>query len=296
MTYQAVAYGAKGFLWFTAAQRKNYPSVGIGMPFLAREIAFLKDAVLAPDVPGSLTIEAAQPDHVHVSVRNVRGTAAIVMVNTATKAQQVRFKWASRSKSGTLHVVSEARQLTPGADGTYRDEFAPYAVHIYMSRPVRTGLPTIGSVQAQIEKADAARKKPGNLAFEDSGVEVSCSSSARYGSKPGRVVDGVVGGYGWKDKTLNEYPDWLTLTWPEPVTAGRVAVYSRSIGEAEIQARANGQWKTVGRLRAKESADRDAPLTAAFTPVRTDSLRVWVTAGRNGKDQTKVSEIEVYAK
>lgn len=297
MTYQAVAYGAKGFLWFTAGGRPNYPSLSIGMPFLAREIAFLKDAVLAPDVPGALTIEAGRPDHVHVSVRNVRGTAAIVMVNTATKAQQVRFKWASRPDSGTLHVVSEARQLTPGADGTYRDEFAPYAVHIYMSRPVRTGLPTIGSVQAQIEKADAARKKPGNLAFEDSGVEVAVSSKkSRSWERHNRVVNGVVGGYGWKDKTRNEYPDWLTLTWPEPVTAGRVAVYSRSIGAAEIEARANGQWKTVGRLRAKESADRDAPLTAAFTPVRTDSLRVWVTAGRKGKDQTEISEIEVYAK
>ncbi|MBN1672580.1 MAG: hypothetical protein JXR37_16180, partial [Kiritimatiellae bacterium] len=188
------------------------------------------------------------------------------------------------------------RQLSPDAGGAYRDTFAPYAAHIYMSKPVRTGLPTLAAVQAEIEQADAARKKPGNLAFEDSGVQVTVSSSAQFGSSIMAAVDGVLDGQGWKDHTPKTYPDWLALSWPRPLDAGRVALYSRSIGEAEVQVRANGEWKTVGRLRADESAEKRAPLTAAFTPVRTDSLRVLVSAGRNGKEQTEISEIEVYAK
>ena len=88
MTYQAVVYGATGFLWYTFSHAGNYPDIGLGMPFLAREVQRLKAFVLSPDVPDAVRVNAPKPEHIHVSLRRAREAERPLAVNTATETNR----------------------------------------------------------------------------------------------------------------------------------------------------------------------------------------------------------------
>ncbi len=126
--YQAVAHGAKGFLWYTYGQIHNYPDLEIGMPFLSREARDLKAAILANDEPDAVAVKAPQPEHIHVALRRAEGDLYVFAVNTATEPQEVSFT--VTGAPDTLYVVSEGRQVSL-RDGSFTDSFDIYATHIY---------------------------------------------------------------------------------------------------------------------------------------------------------------------
>jgi hypothetical protein len=285
--YQAVVYGAKGFLWYTYSQYRNYPDLYLGMPFLAREMADLKDAVLADEVPGAVTVKAAKPGHMHVRLRQVGHELTLVAVNTATEPQEATFT--VRDAPAKLFVVSEGRTVSL-AQGSFTDHFGVYAAHIYSTREALAGREQLADSQAAIDRANAARKKPGNLAFEEQGTRVVVSSGAQYGNEPDRVLDGITRGMGWLSKESNKLGEWLQVIWPTEQTIGRVVAYTTSIQEAEVQVPAGeGQWKTVGKLSGQ-------PLTATFDPVQTSTIRLRVTRLQPDKKQSTLQEVEAYAK
>jgi hypothetical protein len=285
--YQAVVYGAKGFLWYTYSQYRNYPDLYLGMPFLAREMADLRTAVLTDDVPGAVTVKAAKPEHMHVSLRQVGKELILFAVNTATEPQAATFS--VKSAPAKLNVVSEGRTVNLDHGG-FTDQFGVYATHIYSTREALAGREQLAETQAAIDRDNAARKKPGNLAFEEYGTRVVVSSGAQYGNEPDRVLDGIPRGMGWLSKEPNKLGEWLQVIWPAEQTIGRVVAYSTSIQEAEVQVPAGAdQWKTVGKLSGQ-------PLTATFAPVRTNAIRLRVTALQPEKKQSTLQEVEAYAK
>ncbi|MEN6345582.1 MAG: carbohydrate binding family 9 domain-containing protein [Armatimonadia bacterium] len=286
-TYQAVVHGAKGFLWYTYSQYRNYPDLYLGMPFVAREIADLKAAVLAQDVPQAVTVKAPKAEHMHVSLRKVGDELTLFAVNTATEPQEVTFS--VKGAPANLFVVSEGRKVSL-AGGSFTDKFGIYASHLYSTREALAGREQVSTAQAAIDQANAARRKPGNLAFEDYDTRVVVSSGAQYGNEPDRVLDGVTQGMGWLSKDPKKLGEWLQVIWPAEQSIGRVVAYSTSILEAEVQVPAGeGQWKTVGKLSGQ-------PLTAAFEPVKTTTLRILVTALQPDKTQSNLQEVEAYAK
>ncbi|MFH1569403.1 MAG: hypothetical protein ABIL09_15515 [Gemmatimonadota bacterium] len=293
MTYQAAAYGAHGFLWYTYSQVANYPDLDIGMRWLSREVADLAPYLLAPDDEDlEVQVQAPQPEHVHVAVRRQGAHLLVIAVSTATEPQDVSLALSPAPVGRTFNVVSESRQIA-AEGGVLRDRFGVYETHLYTTDPGLAGRPDIAGPTAAIARADATRRKRGNLAFESSGVQVAVSSEAQYGSTPARVVDGVTGGMRWRDRTPGEYPDWLTLQWPAPVNVGRVVVYSGTIADAQVQVPGEGgAWQTVGQA-AGASAD---PVEIRLAqPASTTSLRLLVTAGRPDQSDTQVTEVEVYA-
>jgi len=289
MAYQAVIHGAKGFLWYTFSQVGNYPELNLGMPFLAREVLALKEFVLAPEVPFDLQVKAPQREHVHASLRRVGEEWVLFAVNTATEAQTVEFSLPAEM-GDPLFVISENR-TAPVQNGRLTDDFALYATHLYTNSERLAGGELLAEVQQAIDQANAARKKPGNLAFEDSGVTVGTSSNSTYGSTPDRVVDGVLTNMKWQDGTPKQFPDWITLTWPTPQTIGRVVVYTPTLADYEVQVPGEGeQWRTVAAVQ-----DADAnPTEVSFEPVETQAVRIWVTKLRPEAEYSQVWEIEAY--
>lgn len=284
--YQAVIYGAKGFIWYTYGQYGNYPELNLGMPFLAREMADLKAAVLADDVPGVVTVKAPKPEHLHVSLRRVGDEMTLFAVNTATEPQTATFT--VKGAPASLYVVSEGRKVSL-AGGSFTDEFGVYASHVYSSREALAGREPMANVQAAIDRANADRKKPGNLAFEENGTRVVVSSGAQYGNEPDRVLDGITRGMGWVSRTPDKLGEWLQVIWPSEQTLGRVVAYSTTVAEAEVQVPAGeDQWRTVGKLTGD-------PLTATFAPVKTSKIRLLVTALRPEQKFSRVQEVEAYA-
>lgn len=286
-TYQAVVCGAKGFIWYTHSQYHNYPDLYLGMPFVSREIADLKDAVLADDVPQTVTVKAAKPEHMHVSLRKVGNELTLFAVNTATEPQEATFT--VKGAPANLSVVSEGRKVSL-AKGSFADQFGIYGSHVYSTRESLAGREQVAATQAAIDKDNAARNKPGNLAFEDNGTRVVVSSGSQYGNEPDRVLDGITRGMGWLSKTPNKLGEWLQVIWPAEQTVGRVVVYTTTILEAEVQVPAGAdQWKTVGKLSGQ-------PLAGTFGPVKASAIRISVTALQPDKTQSALQEVEVYAK
>lgn len=288
--YQAAIYGAKGFLWYTYAQTANYPDLGIGMPWLSHEVADLKKAILAPPTELGIRVEAEHPVHLHTSTRRVDGNLFVFAVNTAKVAQEVKLTLPGL-EGKRLQVVSENRQIAPTGD-VLSDRFDTYATHVYTTDPGLANRPQIEEVMREIARADAARRKPGNLAFEGNGTWVEFSSKSTYGSTPNRVLDGVTGGMRWRDGTPGKNPDWLTVRFPSPVTIGRVVVYSNTIAAVEIQiSDLQEGWRTVGMMENATGEKLEVLLNA---PVETDAVRILITALRDGEEYSIVHEVEAY--
>jgi hypothetical protein len=263
----------------------------MGMPFLAREIQALKAFVLANDAPNAVQVKAPKPEHMHVSLRRVGNETVLFAVNTVTEAQAVEFTLPQEIGQG-LHVVSENRTV-PVKNGRLSDDFTPYATHIYTNSEKLAARELLADVQQAIDKANAARKKPGDLAFEDSGVSITTSSNSTYGSTPDRVVDGILTNMKWQDGTPKKFPDWITLAWPSVQKIGRIVVYTDTLADFEVQTPGEGdQWRTV---KSVTSASVN-PVEASFEPIETKAIRIMVSKLRPGEDYSRVFEIEAYEK
>jgi len=291
--YQCVIYGAKGFLWYTYSHTQNYPDIGLGMPWLSFEVTDLKDAILAePAADTAVAVESDRPEHLHVSARRVNGELFVFAVSTATEPRDARLVIAPALQSTSLYVVSEERTV-PLVDGSaVTDRFDVYATHIYTTDARAGARAGMADVLEQIAAANAARKKPGNLAFEDFGTRVETSSNSAHGSTPERVVDGIEGGMLWEDGTPREFPDWLAVRWPEPVTLGRVVVFTPTLADFEVQVLDGEEWRTAGKVQG--NAEKRVEVVFEH-PVATSALRVYITGLVEGENQSRISEVEAYA-
>ena len=284
--YQAIVYGAKGFLWYTYGHAQNYPDLDIGMDYLGFEAQDLKPAILAPDAEDEVTVEAALPEHMHVTARRAGDELYVIAVNTATEPQDATITLAGLPD--TLQVVSEDRQVQ--TDGSaISDSFDIYATHIYTTDASLADRPTLASVKDSIAEANAARKKPGNLAFEDSGVEMEISSAAQYNNAPARIVDGILTNMGWSADFTAEGDPWIVLRWPEEQTFSRVVVYSSNVLALSVQVPEGDGWTTVAEASGEEQ------LEATFDTVTADAIRLLVTEVTEDARGAAIQEVEVYA-
>ncbi len=291
--YQSVIYGAKGFLWYTHSHTQNYPDIGLGMPWLSFEVADLKEAILAePAENVTITVESDVPEHLHVSARRVNGELFVFAVSTATEPLNARLAIAPAPGMPSLYVVSEERNLSLVDGAAIEDRFDIYATHIYTTDTLAGGRTGMARILEQISQAEAARRKPGNLAFEDFETRVEFSSKSTYGSTADRVVDGIENGMRWQDGTPRELPDWLTVRWPEPVTLKRAVVFSPTLADFEVQVPDGDGWRTVGQVQGNTGHRAEVVFNPA---VQSDALRVYITGLTAGATQSEIWEVEAYA-
>ena len=289
--YQAVVEGTRGFLWYTYSQVSNYPSLDIGMRWLSREVADLKDFILVQPRPNSqVSIDAPQPQHIHTTLRHVGDEVVLIVVNTATQAQVVSVGVDGQIDDGSLHVVSEQRRVEV-EDGRLRDRFGIYEAHVYTTDKRLGVREDLAAPIAAIKGAEGARRKPGDLAFEDENVRVTVSSESQYGSTPNRVVDGITRGMRWRDGTPGELLDWLLLHWPTSVEVSRLVLHSDTIAGVEVQVPMGDTWVPVGSV--VDAATSSIEITLPKT-VTTDRLRLEVTALRPGAVNSVLYEVEAY--
>ena len=295
----ALICGARGTIQFNRMVA-HYPELYLGMPYLTKELAALEPIMTAPAPP---TPPTSDSDQVKLLAKVYAGHLYVLACNADLAAREVKLTLPGVAKLGKqLQVVSEGRTVALQGEA-WTDSFGPYECHIYTTAPAPK-LATVKQIVAEIAAANAARRKPGNLAFQEfegDGVVVSASSS--YAGKFRRpdnglwhVVDGVVDTTDhykvltWRDDTPDQFPDWLEVKLPQAQKIGRVVVYpfAQSLQDAALEVFDNGQWREVGKLTGQK-AD---PLTFAFAPVTTDRLRVVITATHG--PNAIISEVEVY--
>jgi Carbohydrate family 9 binding domain-like len=291
MTYQAVIEETKGFLYYTWRHSLNYMGVQVCMPFLARETADLKDAILANDSGEAVEIAAPFPEHVQTSVRHAGGHVYLFATSTATQPQEVRFTCPNMPGDvDQLHVVSENRSVAVAQGGVFSDRFDRYGTHIYTCDAATAQRETVAAALAEVDRLDAARNRLGNLAFEDNGTTITVSSKSTYGSTPERLLDGVREGMGWRDKTARECPDWLEVVWSAPLTVGRIVTCTTSVEDAAVLVPDGEGWKELAAVTGATEPE----LTFTFPAVTTNRVRVEVRKNRTDEKYTWITEVEAY--
>ena len=150
-------------------------------------------------------------------------------------------------------------------------------------------------MQKKIDDGNAARKQPGNLAFEDSCVMIRSSSKGTHQPAPVWLVDGVRDGSGWKAMPF-EGADWVELSWPKPQKIGRVVIYSDAIADCEVQVAVGNEAKPEWRSLASAKASTSNPIELTFEPTEAKHLRIHVSRLREEIKATGIWEIEAYEK
>jgi hypothetical protein len=122
-SWLAIAGGARGLGFFPATFS---PAVGNAIAGVSRDVAKLGPALLAP-------ASAATGEGVYVGARTYAGTTYVIAVNGSFAPVRGRIGVPDLG-TRVLHVYDEARDVL-STRGTFTDDFAPLAVHVYIARP-----------------------------------------------------------------------------------------------------------------------------------------------------------------
>ena len=292
--HQAAAAGAKGFFWYCRYWIE--PHVEIGLAYLAKETAVLREAILAPESAHEFVVTGpgAKEGHVHVSRRAVGPDAYLFAVSSLGKARDIGFHAAALTDR-PLFVVGEARAVEVRT-GEFVDHFEPFATHVYTtSRRVAEQL----HIAAALNEIDAAARlvaKPGNLAHKSRGttVEVSRQPPPNRCPPAERAIDGSRWSW-WK--SWGGLPHGVDIVFAQPETIARVVIDS-NISHVEVQAQSAGVWTKLAEATSTRDDTRREVQILRFPAVNTSRLRVLsraVKAGRFVPDSTsQVWEIEAY--
>jgi hypothetical protein len=193
-----------------------------------------------------------------------------------------------------LQVLGENRVINVDPNGLLKENLKPLATMICTTDLSFADFELSTSIQKTIDTANSERKRPMNVAFEDSGVILRVSSQEIHQPSSLWIVDGLRGGRAWQAKSFTGN-EWVEMNWPKSQEIGRVVVYTDSIADAELQVAEGVSDKPVWRTVANASR-RDQTIQFSFSPVLTSQIRLVVTSLSAGKKHCKVTELEAYKK
>jgi hypothetical protein len=130
--YIAIIHGAKGLMWYGGSVTGGLflaPEEGHwdDLKKLARELRDLSPVFMSATVEGPQVSPAKAP--ISVCLKDAGGRLVLLAANRGAEAAEVTFS-SPRLTAGAAHVLSENREVSISA-GKLRDNFAPYAVHVY---------------------------------------------------------------------------------------------------------------------------------------------------------------------
>lgn len=300
----ALTLGANGFLAYPRTV-SAYPELSIGMPHLAKEQLYLGRAVLAPR--SELPVNASTRT-MKTLLKDVAGNLFLFACNAQMEPSEVLITIPGISKRARqFHVISEERTVKLQGD-SFTDAFDTFQVHVYTTSRERPELMPIKEICRLIEEAYTKRRKPGNLAYQrHEGLRLILRASSNTASGLGgradnglwHVTDGVTNTsfdkykcLTWQDSTKNKFPDWIELQFKQAHSIGRVKVYpyAKSLRDYSVQALVDDRWQDLDKVAGR----KEDLIAHTFKSVKTDKIRIWVTAA-NGP-HSRITEIEVYEK
>ena len=308
-TYLAIVHHANGFFFYNNPNPySEYPEVKIALEeCIVPELRHFESVILL-GAERPLTVRSAT-GKVHAMLKEHDGDTYLFAVSGSGPATTATFEIPGGIE-GKLNVIGEQREVSV-IDRAFSDDFADYDARVYTTARAKAPMKTVTEIRAEISRALAALRKPGNLAYADpkitSPVKTAASSSARQFHSH-LVTDGVTTGRNyWQDATRNEFPDWVEVELPQTETVSRTVVHTPNLSDYDVQVRVGAAWKVVDRIRGNTKSE----LTHRFAPVSTDCVRVvvhgahpdppyqaegvtyeFVSAG--GDRVSRVNEIEVY--
>lgn len=304
MGYDSVVSGATGVTFF---QDHRYGALRPELKPVLREFHALQDVLAGGSFLSPETV--CPQEGIKLLVREYQGRVVVIAVNRTQQTIPATLDLSRLAKTSAIQVLFEDRKLEV-AEGVLRDDFLPWAVHVYLldekaPDDILRGdkLPPVDLQPPKNEQAayDAlAPNKDRNLALASLGVKASASSE--MSSMPASVVnDGDRWGTQWNDATINEYPDWVMLEFPQPTRLDKIVIFTRQmplfgkwfqqgVRDFEVQIEQNDGWKTLQSFRG----NKEIVTVVDFEPLITSRIRVLITATNGSGDFSRIMEIEAF--
>ena len=155
----ALAADVRGLMLYSRYSM-NTPSehLRLGPEFLVREILETKDLFLSPSEPVEVETASSAGQVIAAAKRN-GGETMLIAVNFAFKNVEATFS--SPILPDALYIGGEKTEVRV-SNGKFKDVLGPYEAKVYHS--VRREF-SPSAAAAEIEVAEAARRKPGNIAI-----------------------------------------------------------------------------------------------------------------------------------
>jgi hypothetical protein len=292
----ALAMGINFTSFYSEKKAAHYPEVTVSHCEFAKEVNILIPALLTNDMDEA---QCSNPT-IALRVKKVDGEFWIFAASTVLEPQNAEFTIVGLGNR-ELRTLREPGRTLRAANGSFSDGFNNYDARVYTTDMRDLGLRSNDEVEKEIAARNDARRKPGNLAYQQCEYDTlsASASSNRFDMRRSdtciwHVTDGVTTGdpanYFWLDKTPNTLPDWLALKFHQPVKASRIIVYphASTLRDYEVQIRKDGQWESVAAVKDAQGEFQEFK----FPPVSTDEFRIYITA-TNGPD-SGINEIEIY--
>jgi hypothetical protein len=106
---------------------------------------------------------------------------------------------------------------------------------------------------------------------------------------------------GWNDSTKGAFPDWIQVTFDQPVAVGRVDLYTLDsakypaarygLSDWDVELQVGGAWQTVAQVRGNVLGE----VSSTFSPQTASALRVVTLGSNEGVTYSRIVELEAYA-
>ena len=318
----SIAGDARGLLLYSRFSM-NTPSehLRMGGEFLAREIIESEEFFLSPSQPVDVAVLSGKGE-VAAVVKRFGKEMLLIAVNMS--GRKVRASFSAKGLPERLYVGGETAG-TKVSGGTFADDFGPLEAKVYHSKPKKF---SPADSMREIEAAEAARRKPGNIALAPKfltwvelkslakgELEVGFPKFTATTSKNGSPRVDVPYAYFLQDGFADVEPYLPYHGWspdnkdPDPavkIEFDGVKRFSRIVvtccrGESGKYAVSSATVKADGRIIADMKRGADGRMTAVFAPIESEAVTVHVKGYHlEGKAKTWIkrtpwiSEIEVY--
>lgn len=310
VAYISIINGAKGIWWWTYEWTFNkiveHPE-WYGIKAVTRELSILAPVFLSKSSSREARTMPADKD-LFFLLKEYQDEFYLLSANSSREDREATFSlpWLTGKE---LRVLGEGREV-PLANGTFKDSFAKYGVHIYTTSKTFSEIASPIQMEAgekRLLKEEADRNQSNIFTrcfFEEKGISYKESSRLVMNTdwfNPSWATDGLKHTY-WIDGTPDEFPDWLEVDLESPRKIGKIVIYTPNQGPTpvglnsyELQYWKDGNWVAIARVEG----NCESRIVHTFQPLEISRLRVFCTKS-NGKfvwckgRHSIIQEIEAY--
>ena len=137
--WMALVHGSRGICYFVHRFKPRFdehallddPPMLEAVTAINRQVRLLAPVLNSPDTPDIATVTPADPAvPIDLAARRYQHDLYVFAVGTRNAATSGSFSIRGAGPMAAVKVIDENRTL-PMSDGTFRDDFDPYAVHLY---------------------------------------------------------------------------------------------------------------------------------------------------------------------
>lgn len=293
-TFTSIACGAEGIVPFIFDGYWNHVESRIGMGYVFEELAFLAPAWTAADSDAAIGSDNPGVDAVarlHSPGGDRRAHTFIVAANQSDQPAQATFSVPClRERRNARLLVLRENRVVPVVDGSFTDEFAGLGVHVYTTLEVLPDFRTLEEIEQEIAAEIARGGQAGNLLASDK-VKWCVTDWGRGVDADRELCDGRTDAVGWMP--VYEDRTQCLIRFAEPVSFSRVAVWTPTLKDADLEVWQDGEWKVLHQWR-----DQYLPkLEWQGQTQTTDQLRIRPVANRQGYGSwvyPEITELGIY--